>query len=68
MDFENASKEELINKINELEVELEDVQSQLNSDKCIKDLDNFIWKLKVDNLYTTEIEEFINQYMRFYND
>ena len=68
MDFENASKDELINKINELEVELEDVKSQFESDKCINDLDNFIWKLKLDNLYTTQIENFINQYMRFYND
>lgn len=52
MDFENASKDELINKINELEVELEDIKSQFESDKCIKNLDNFIWKLKVDNVYT----------------
>ena len=28
MDFENVSKEELINKINELEVELEDVKDR----------------------------------------
>ena len=68
MDFENASKDELINKINELEVELEDIKSQFESDKCIKNLDNFILKLKVDNVYTQQMEEFINQYMRFYND
>lgn len=68
MDFDKATKEELVNKINELEVELDDVKSQLESDKCIKNLDNFIFKMKVDNVYTSEIEEFIKQYMRFYND
>lgn len=68
MDFENASKDELINKINELEVELDDIKSQFESDKCIKKLSKFLWKLKVDNVYTPQIEEFINQYMRFYND
>lgn len=68
MNFEEATKEELINKINELEVELDDAKSQLESDKCIKNLDNFIFKMKVDNVYISEIEEFIKQYMRFYND
>lgn len=68
MDFEEATKEELIDKINELEVELDDVKSQLENDKCIKNLDNFIFKMKVDNIYTPKIEEFIEQYMRFYND
>ena len=36
--------------------------------KSIKDLDNFIWKLKVDNLYTPELEKFIEQYMKYYNN
>lgn len=34
----------------------------------IKNLDNFICKLKVDNLYTPELERFIEQYMKYYND
>lgn len=34
----------------------------------IRSLDNFIWKLKLDNLYTEELEEFIENYVKFYND
>lgn len=99
MNFNKLTKKELIDKINELEVDIEDyvikndqlqndvdywikeyndlenindeLNEQINNqeDSCyIKDLDNFIWKLKLDNLYTKEIEEFINQYMRYYND
>ena len=34
----------------------------------IKDLDNFIWKLKLENLYTDELKEFIEHYLKFYND
>lgn len=33
----------------------------------IEDLDLFIRKLKEDNLYTRELEEFIEEYMKFYN-
>ena len=35
----------------------------------IKDIDKFIWKLKLeDNLYSRKLEEFITYYMNYYNE
>lgn len=34
----------------------------------IKSLDNFIWKLKCENLYTDEMAKFIEDYLKFYNE
>lgn len=33
----------------------------------ITDLNHFIWRLKADNLYTYELEQFIEDYIKFYN-
>lgn len=35
--------------------------------KSIKDLDNFKIELRKNNLYTDEIENFIEQYINYYN-
>ena len=48
----------------QLEAETKNIQI----DNCINNLDNFIWKLKIDNLYTPELEKFIEQYMKYYNN
>ena len=48
----------------QLEADTKDIQI----DNCINNLDNFIWKLKIDNLYTPELEKFIEQYMKYYNN
>lgn len=53
--------EEECNKLDEQLTELEYVAD-------IRSLDNFIWKLKLDNLYTEELEEFICNYVKLYND
>lgn len=53
-----------------LDEELDKVNSQLEDmiiENGIKDINNFIWKLKLDNLYTNELENFVNHYLRFYN-
>lgn len=56
----------------ELSEENEKLESQLEEQigsEGIKSLENFIWKLKLDNLYTPELESFINDYyMRYHND
>lgn len=56
----------------ELSEENDKLESQLEDqigEEGIKSLENFIWKLKLDNLYTTELESFINDYyMRYHND
>ena len=50
----------------ELECKLADYEDPLFFNG-IKDLDDFIFRLKVDDLYTDELEKFIEDYMRFYN-
>ena len=56
----------------ELSEENDELESQLEDqigEEGIKSLENFIWKLKLDNLYTPELESFINDYyMRYHND
>lgn len=56
----------------ELSEENDKLESQLEEQigsEGIKSLENFIWKLKLDNLYTPELESFINDYyMRYHND
>lgn len=53
----------------ELNERIEDLKNLIDIDesKIIKDLDNFIWKLKLENLYDEKLERFINDYMKFYN-
>ena len=50
----------------ELECKLADYEDPLLFNG-IKDLDDFIFRLKVDDLYTDELGKFIEDYMRFYN-
>ena len=50
--------EDLTNKNEELEEKL---------DSTIKDFNDFEWRLKNDGLYTNELEEFIENYFKFYN-
>lgn len=59
--------EEKIEELNEKITELEELLD-FEEPTGIKDLDNFIWKLKLENLYDEKLEKFINDYMRFYNE
>ena len=34
----------------------------------IKDIDNFRFRLKVENLYTEELENFIEYYLKYHNE
>lgn len=60
------------NECDDLEEENQKLEEQLDEQigsEGIKSLENFIWKLKLDNLYTPELENFINNYyMRYHND
>lgn len=40
---------------------------ELRSKSCIKDIGNFKRELKRENLYTEDLEYFIEQYMMYYN-
>ncbi len=62
--------EKLENKIEQLEENIEELDEQLREleiQNGIKDTDNFIWELKKNNLYTEELNTFINNYLKFYN-
>lgn len=52
--------EEITNVLDELD--------DVDDSNIIKNLDNFIFKLKIENLYTEELETFIDNYMKFHND
>ena len=56
--------EGLIESIQELQRFVDD----LDIVDGINDVDNFIWKLKSENLYTPELEKFIKDYMRYHNE
>jgi hypothetical protein len=51
---------------NEYEISEEELTKQYEQ-VSITDLNHFIWRLKADNLYTYELEQFIEEYMKFYN-
>ena len=59
-----------LDSLNEAYSELEEINYKLTNNmdiNCIYNLDDFIFRLKVDDLYTDELEKFIEDYMRFYN-
>lgn len=42
--------------------------SNLEKPEGYVNIDNLILKMKKDNLYTPEIESFLEEYLKFYND
>ena len=59
-----------LDSLNEAYAELEE-QNYILTNKIdansIYNLEDFIFRLKIDNLYSSELEKFIEDYMRFYN-
>ena len=39
-----------------------------NKEKTIIDIDSMTKRLKLNDLYTEELDEFLNEYMKFYNE
>lgn len=56
------------NDLEEIKEELECQVEDLSMKGGINDLDNFIWRLKLDGLYFDELQKFIDRYLKFYND
>lgn len=56
--------EDLIETIQNYQESLEELEIA----NGIRNIDNFIWKLKLENLYTPELEKFLEHYMRYEND
>lgn len=53
--------------IQELDEQFTDLTNLGYSEKYIN-IDNLIQKMKKDNIYTPEIENFFEEYLKFYND
>lgn len=76
MSIEEEEIQILKNTIERLEREIKEKQDKIYEledtidamkQSGIFDIENFKWQLRNDNLYTRELEEFIDNYMRFYN-
>lgn len=52
--------------LGDLEIKLREKEEQQNNNS-IKDIDNFKRELKREGLYSNKLEEFIEQYMIYYN-
>lgn len=63
VDYWQHEYNEMEEKVDELEQTIENITI------CdgIKDTNNFIHKLETEGLCTPEIQDFINNYLRFYN-
>ena len=64
------SLQDELDSLNEAYSELEAINYKLSNNmdiNSIYNLDDFIFRLKIDNLYSTELEKFIEDYKRFYN-
>ena len=59
-----------LDSLNEAYSELEAINYKLSNNmdiNSIYNLDDFIFRLKIENLYSSELEKFIEDYKRFYN-
>ena len=59
-----------LDSLNEAYSELEEINYKLTNNmdiNSIYNLDDFIFRLKIENLYSSELEKFIEDYKRFYN-
>lgn len=69
--------EELITLASELVEKLDSHYDKLNeideyigeniNDQNLIDYESLVWELKKDNLYTDEVESWLDRYMKFYN-
>lgn len=57
--------DEIKDKLNDIELKYPTIPEYINP---IINTDNFIFKLKLEGLCTPELEDFINLYLRCYND
>ena len=45
-----------------------DMVNALNDDNVINDLDDFMFRLEIDGLLTPQFKEFIEIYLKYYNE
>ena len=59
-----------IDEYNDMEERAEDLDNQLADMEIangIKNIHNFIYELKLDNLYNDKLDKFINIYLKYHN-
>jgi len=60
--------EEKIQEIRDILDEMDEL-TDVDDSRVIKNVDNFIWKLSIDNYELSEkIKPFIEEYLKYYND
>ena len=67
---EAESLQDELDSLNEAYAELEEQNYKWSNNmdiNSIYNLDDFIFRLKIENLYSSELEKFIEDYKRFYN-
>lgn len=64
------SLQEELDSLNEYVTELENKNYELSNDICggIKDIDRFIYRLKLEDLWTDELGDFLENYLKFHNN
>ena len=64
------SLQDELDALNEAYTELEKENFDLSNDICggIKDIDRFIYRLKLEDLWTDELGYFLENYLKFHNN
>ena len=64
------SLQDELDSLNEYVTELENENFELSNDICsgIKDIDRFIYRLKLEDLWTDELGDFLENYLKFHNN
>lgn len=68
--IENKTEDirDMLNSINDTLEEI-DKLADVDDSKIIKNIDNFLWRLSIDNYELSEkIKPFIEEYLKFYNN
>lgn len=63
----NVCYGEMENSAYESNKKLEELTKPNNTNSAIISISNFIRQMKNDNLWNTQVEEFIENYLRYYN-
>ena len=64
VDYWQHEYDDMEEERDKLQEQLDDVEEY----EGVKNLDNFIHRLKLENLYDDKLEKFIDEYTKFYND
>ena len=68
---ENERLEDELNRLSDCYTELEnesaDAVNALNDENIVKDVDQFKFRLQLEGLWTSQMESFIEYYLRYHN-